>query len=217
MMKKQVVQSRKKGAKGKRLTDVPTPEPVDVVTISAIIPKVTEYCVVRGMQSAVITAQATSAQNLTYYFNLVNAQVGTGFFDQYRIPAIRFNVRPQQNAIGLTTNSTTTVTSIYVVIDYDDANSLSGIGAYQTYSNCVALAPGQSLSRTFRPHIAMAAYTASAFSAYANESNVWIDAVSNAVQHYGVKIYVPGVTAAQTQLQSWDVEVEYFIEFRKVI
>jgi hypothetical protein len=216
MTKKQVKKLRAKGSK-RTLTDTPTPEPVDVVTVSVIPPRVTEYCVVRGMQSAVITAQATSAQNLTYYFNLVNAQVGTGFFDQYRIPAVRFNVRPQQNAIGLTTNSTTTVTSIYVVIDYDDANALSGIGAYQSYSNCVALAPGQSLSRTFRPHIAMAAYTASAFSGYANESNMWIDAASNAVQHYGVKLYIPGVTAAQTQLQSWDVEVEYWIEFRKAI
>jgi len=63
----------------------------------------------------------------------------------------------------------------------------------------------------------MAAYTASAFSGYANESNVWLDAASNAIQHYGVKIFIPGVTAAQTQLQSWDVEVEYWIEFRKAI
>jgi len=46
---------------------------------------------------------------------------------------------------------------------------------------------------------------------------VWLDAASNAIQHYGVKIFIPGVTAAQTQLQSWDVEVEYWIEFRKAI
>jgi hypothetical protein len=209
--------SHVKGKKSTRLTDVPPPEPVDVVTVSTIPPRVSEQCTVRAMQTASITAQATSAQNLMYYFTLGNAAVGTGFFDQYRIPAVRFNIRPQQNAIGLTTNSTTTVTSIYVVIDYDDANALSGLTAYQSYSNCVALAPGQSLSRTFRPHIAMAAYSASAFSGYANESNVWIDAASTAVQHYGVKILVPGVTAAQTQLQSWDVEIEYFVEFRKVI
>jgi hypothetical protein len=169
------------------------------------------------MQTASITAQATSAQNLTYYFALTNAAVGSGFFDQYRIAAIRFNVRPQQNAIGLTTNSTTTVTSIYVVIDYDDANALSTLANYQSYSNCVALAPGQSLSRTFRPHIALAAYSASSFAGYANESNMWVDSGSTAVQHYGVKIFVPGVTTAQTQLQTWDVEMEYFIEFRKAI
>jgi hypothetical protein len=217
MTKKTAKRSRVKGKRAPHLTDVPPPEPCDVVTISAIPPQVTEKCVVRGMQVAIMTATPTAAQNLTYYFNLANASVTSGFFDQYRINAIRFNIRPQQNAIGLATNATTTVNSIYVVIDYDDANALSTLSQYQAYSNCVALAPGQSLSRTFRPHIAMAAYTASAFTAYANESNVWIDAVSTAVQHYGVKIFIPGATAAQTQLQSWDVEIEYFIEFRKVI
>ncbi len=188
---------------------------MDVVTISTRIPKVTEYTVVRGIQNASITA-SSSTQFPTYYFSLSNANVGSGFFDQYRIPAVRFCIRAQQNAIGLTTNANTTVTSLYCVIDYDDDTALASIAAAQSYSSCLVLPPGQSCSRTFRPHLALAAYQG-AFTGYVNESNQWIDSASNDVRHYGVKLVVPGVTAAQTQLQSWDVSIEYFIELRKAI
>lgn len=157
-----------------------------------------------------------SAQNPTYYFSLASANVGSGFFDQYRILAIRFNLRAQQNAIGLTTNSTTTVTPIYCVIDYDDASSLGSANAAMAYSNCLVLSPGQSCSRTFKPRAAMAAYNGT-FGGYASVASPWIDANSNTVQHYGVKLYIPGVTAGQTLLQSWEVEIEYFIQFKKVI
>jgi hypothetical protein len=189
---------------------------MDIVTRSVSVPRVTEYTVVRATQTAVLTVQATSTQNPTYYFTLGNALVGAGFFDQYRIPAIRFNIRAQQNAIGLTTNSTTTVTSIYCVIDYDDASGLANLPAAQTYSNLVVIPPGQSCSRTFKPRIAVGAYTGS-FGGFANMADVWIDAASTNVQHYGVKLFIPGVTAAQTQLQSWDIEIEYFIELKKAI
>lgn len=189
---------------------------MDIVTMSVRPPRVTEYTVVRSIQTGTLTVQATSSQAPTYYFSMFSAQVGTGFYDQYRIPCVRFNLRAQQNAIGLTTNSTTTVTSIYCVIDYDDANALTSAAAAASYSNCVVLPPGQSLSRTFRPHIAMAAYTGS-FGGYANMSDIWLDSNSNTVQHYGVKLWVPGVTAAQTQLQSWDIEIEYYIELKKSI
>jgi hypothetical protein len=147
---------------------------------------------------------------------MASANVGSGFFDQYRILAIRFNLRAQQNAIGLTTNSTTTVTPIYCVIDYDDASALGSVGAALAYSNCLVLSPGRSCSRTFKPNVAIAAYNG-AFSGYTVSASPWIDANSNTVQHYGVKLYIPGVAAGQTQLQSWEVEIEYFIQLKKVI
>jgi len=188
---------------------------MDVVTISTRIPKVTEYTVVRAIQNNVLTA-SSSLQAPTYYFALNSANVGTGFFDMYRIAAIRFNIRPQQNAIGLTTNSTTTVTSIYCVIDYDDDASLGSIAAAESYSNCLVLPPGQSCSRTFKPRVAVSAYTGS-FNGYTNMADPWIDAASTNVRHYGIKIVIPSITVAQTQLQSWDLSSEYFIELLKAI
>jgi hypothetical protein len=103
-----------------------------------------------------------------------------------------------------------------MVIDYDDTSALSSAGAAVVYSNCVVLNPGESVERIFKPKVAIAAYTGS-FSGYAVEDDVWIDAASSTVQHYGVKVWVDPCTAGQTLLQSWDVTVEYFIRFRKSI
>jgi hypothetical protein len=62
----------------------------------------------------------------------------------------------------------------------------------------------------------MAAYTGS-FTGYVNMGPQWIDAASNTVQHYGIKMYIPGATAAQTLLQSWNITVEAFVRMRKAI
>jgi hypothetical protein len=211
-----MVTNSRRSRKNKRYTDQPPSFKATITTISCPLPRVTEYAVVKGTQQSTITASATIDQKPTYYFSLYNAAVGAGFFDQYRYKAVRVSIRPQQNAVGLTTNSTTTVVPLYCVIDYDDDAALGSIGAAEAYSNCVVLEPGQSLSRTFKPRIAMAAYSG-AFTSYANMEPQWIDAASNGVRHYGIKIYVPAATAGQTTLQSWDIVIESFIEMRQAI
>jgi hypothetical protein len=45
-------------------------------------------------------------------------------------------------------------------------------------------------------------------------ANVWIDMASQSVNHYGIKYYIPQATAAQTQLPSWLIVAELFVEFR---
>lgn len=170
----------------------------------------------RGTQVVQYSAQATASQNPTVYFTLANFNLGTGYYDQYRFEAIRFTISPANNAIGLTTTSTTTVTPIYCVIDYDDATALGSVSAALAYTNCVTLNPGESVERVFRPRMALAAYNGS-FGGYANSEPLWIDAASSNVQHYGIKLYIPGVTAAQTQLQQWNVTIEGFFKMRKAI
>jgi hypothetical protein len=163
-----------------------------------------------------VAAQATSSNAPTYYFSLANAGVGVGFFDQYKLVAIRFTIAPQNNAIGLVTNSTTALTPIYCVLDYDDATALGSATAAQSYSSCVTINPGESCERVFKPRMAVSAYSGS-FGAFANVGDSWIDAASTGVQHYGVKLFIPGVTAAQTLLQTWDITIEFFVNFRKSI
>jgi len=170
---------------------------------------------IKGTQSAALTA-SSSSQAPTYYFALSNSNIGTGFFDQYRIHSVRFTLAPLQNAIGLTTNSTTTMVPVYCVIDYDDASALGSAGAAQGYTNCVVLEPGESLERVFVPQCALAAYSG-AFTSYATVKRQWLDAASSSVQHYGVKLWIPADTAGQTQHQSWQVIIEMFIEVRKII
>lgn len=133
-----------------------------------------------------IVATPTGSVKTNFAFTLQAANVGAGFWDQYRIAAIRFIVAPQNNAIGLLTNSTTTLVPMYVVIDYDDTSNLTDAADASSYSTCLMLHPGESCERVFKPRVAMAVYNGT-FGGYANVGDVWIDAASNTVQHYGIK------------------------------
>jgi hypothetical protein len=179
-----------------------------------MLPKVTEYTVIKG--SSTTTLQAGTAQAPTFNFTMGQFTVGTGFYDQYKFEAIRFTITPQQNAIGLFTNSTSSAVPIYCVIDYDDSTALSSVGAAAGYANCVIINPGESCERVFKPHMALAAYSGT-FASYANVVPTWIDSASSSVQHYGIKLYIPAITVGQTQVQDWNVTVEAFVALRKSI
>jgi hypothetical protein len=169
--------------------------------------------------SAGIVASGTANVNPTYTFSLSdldNTSSYTGLFDQYRIDAVRFIIRPNNNAIGLVTNSTTAIEPMYIVIDYDNNLALTSAGQARSYDNVMILAPGESCCRTFCPRLAMAAYQASSFIGFTNEKMQWIDSASPAVLHYGIKIFIPQASSGQTTLQSWIVEREYFLSFRKI-
>jgi hypothetical protein len=172
-----------------------------------------DHVMVHGTTVATLASTAVSTVNTTYIFSMGNANLSTGQFDQYRIQAIRFSIVPQNNAIGLVTNTTTTLVPLYCVIDYDDATALTTAAQAEAYNNCITLAPGESLVRTFQPRMAVGAYTGT-FSGYANMAPQWIDAVSPLVQHYGIKTFIPGAAASQTLLQTWQVIVEYAVELR---
>jgi len=174
-------------------------------------------CTVRAVANGAIATQAAGvATSNSWNFTLAAANVGSGFWDQYRIQAVRFTIRPENNAIGLVTNSTTQIQPLYCVIDYDDSTNLASIAAAESYSTCIVLSAGESCERVIQPRIAVAAYNG-AFGGFANLGNQWIDSASSTVQHYGIKTYVPGGAAGQTQLATWDVIVEYYIQFRKSI
>jgi hypothetical protein len=198
------------------LGDVPRPLIRTFTTKSCALPVQSDECTIRVSTSQVLAASASAVTAGVYYFSLSASGLSTGPFDQYRIDCIRFSVLPQNNAIGLVTNSTTSLVPLYHVIDYDDANALGSATAALAYNNCVTLSPGESLERTFRPRMALAAYSG-AFSSYANVDPVWIDVVSTGVQHYGAKIFIPQATVAQTLLQTWDVVIEYWISLRNAI
>jgi hypothetical protein len=205
-----------------KLTDNPIEvrRPSPFSTISCAPPRVSSTFTVRvtTQSSALLTVQPVSAQNPTYSFTLSDLDSPsefTGLFDQYRIECVAFRLMPMQNAVGLTTNSTTTCVTPYVVVDYDDSNALTSAAQARSFESCVIVPPGRACVRQFQPRVALAGYTG-AFTGYANVSPPWIDAASTTVQHYGIKLYIPGATAAQTQLQSWTVEREYWISFRKV-
>jgi len=171
------------------------------------------------VDATTITASASASSAPTYIFefsNIDNYGNAQAFWDMYRIDAIRFSVIPINNAVQVTTPASNTFVPLYCVIDYDNATALTSAAVAKGYDNCIEIQPGESLERTFQPHIAVGAYSGGGFGAYANLAPTWIDCVNPSVQHYGVKIFVPAATASQTLLQQWAVEVEYWVSLRAV-
>jgi len=216
------LRSRRAKKNRAKLSDVPH----DVVpktgwnTISTILPSLSPVFKVRSttVATSVLTATAGAITALSFNFTLSdvdNSSAFTSLFDQYKIDAVTLRVIPLQNSITLETNSVITTVPLYCVIDYDDSATLSTVAQARGFESCVVVPPGEECVRTFSPRIAIGAYSG-AFTSFANSPAMWIDAASPAVQHYGAKIIVPGVVAAQTVLQSWNIERTYYLSFRKV-
>jgi hypothetical protein len=212
-MKQNKQANKKKSRKSGDGGDIPVRPKRTFETVSCPFPRANDLVRIHSTASTTITASATAVVVPVYNFTYGGSNAASGNFDQYRLMAIRFSITPQNNAIGLVTNSTTVLSSLYCVIDYDDSTALTTSAQAQGYNNCILLSPGESLMRTFKPHMALAAY-AGAFTNYANFEPQWIDSVSTGVQHYGVKVLVTQGMAGQTLLQSWDVIVEYCWELK---
>jgi hypothetical protein len=217
-MKNKPTKTRKNQSRAKSapLTDVPPRAIHTYTTASCPTPRVTDACVVRALGHTTVAAQAVSGVAQSLNFTLASSSLTAGQWDQYKLLAVRVTISPDQNAVGLFTNSANSYTPLYTVVDYDDATNLTSVGQAEAYNNCIVLGAGESCSRLFRPRMALAAYSG-AFTGFANTGDLWLDAASTTVQHYGVKIYIPGATAAQVQLPSWQISTEYFFAFRKSI
>lgn len=199
--------------------DIPKMRRFDQVTISAKLPRISPgYTVRQALPPITVSASGTTntASNIAASLaNLDNATAFSNLFDQYRIDCMRITIRPQNNAIGLVTNSTTTLADFYSVIDYDNGTALTSAAAARQYDNCLILPPAESAERIFIPRMALAAYSGT-FTSYANVEPQWIDMTSTSVIHYGLKYFIPAVTSGQTQLQTWEINVEYYVSFRSL-
>jgi len=163
--------------------------------------------------------QSSSFLNASFSFAFTNiAQSGqlAAVFDQYRIDEVQLIFRPMFLAVNMSGSTTFYVPQLYIVVDYDDAN-VSGYtaGTYQAYNNC-NVSMYETVSVTFRPHIAVSAYSGSSFSQYQNLSPSWIDTSSPSVQHYGVKAGVDAGGTGQAQFQSWSITTRVRLSLKNV-
>jgi hypothetical protein len=105
--------------------------------------------------------------------------------DQYRVDELEVWIYP-------TPSSSDTQNSLegglfYTAVDYDDANVPTSIGQLVDYENNVTTSTACGHYRRFKPHVAIAAFSGT-FTSYANVEDEWIDAASNNVQFYGLKM-----------------------------
>jgi len=136
-------------------------------------------------------------------------------FGQYRIVAARVVIIPQDNASGFVTNNIIPSVDFYSVIDYDVSTSLTVASTAHIYESFKIQGPGESAMRVFQSPLALV--NSEAFIAYAGFQPTWIDCASPVALHYGMKFRIPKLNATQRQLQSFELDFQYFFQFRSVI
>jgi len=161
-----------------------------------------------------ITQTASAETDATFYFSLSSAGNGADYaavFDQYRIVGCQITFSPRLANGSFPSGAISP--RLYTVIDYDDASAatLSNLVQYQTL---ITVPPGCGVVRACVPHIAMAAYSGSAFTSFANMRDQWVDVASNTVQHYGFKVAIEAGAAGQTVLQSYTCDAFIYCQFR---
>lgn len=136
-----------------------------------------------------------------------------GVFDQYKIEEVEVWCEAQSQG-GSATPISQIGGKLYSVIDYDDAANLANVASALNYSNCIVTSFNQGHYRKWKPHIAMAAYSGSTFTSYANFKPQWIDIASASVQHYGCKFITDLSTS--TSNVSWDIRVRIRVACRNI-
>jgi len=130
-------------------------------------------------------------------------------FDQYRIIQISVTFAPTLNMVTSSSGGVQ-VGNFYTVIDFDNA-ATANVAALRQYENCMTTPAYAPQTRTFTPHVALAAY-GGAFTSYANEGPKWIDSASTAVQHYGVKTALTSCAVTSTII--YEVTARLVIQLR---
>lgn len=159
-------------------------------------------------QIGTVTNNNIAEADYAFSFALNNLSNGPSFeaiFDTYKIIGIKVKIIPTS---GLATGGP----PLYVVIDYDDASTLT-IASMQQYDTLSIVPGGAYHERSLVPRMALAAF-GGAFTSYAQQQDQWLDCASPGVLHYGVKCAIP--QAATSNLSQWTILAEFIIQFRNV-
>jgi len=169
-------------------------------------------------QGNVITSSSSSGQGYSKQWNVttdfINFAQYASVFDQYRIAKIEVWASP--SGPGCSDTYTNTVAArIYSAVDYDDANTVSLSATLLQYPGCRVGDLSEGHYHSFKPHVATGVYNGSVFTAFANQSDMWIDCASSNAQHFGFKLIVdPTVSNSDILI---NVFTRMTLEFRNPI
>lgn len=143
----------------------------------------------------------------------------SALFDQYRITAIKVDILPRFNVYDIqgATSTFTHVPFLLVAVDLDDAATPTDYRDVISKESCRVIDPYKPYSFTFRPKIALSAYGNAGFGQYATgEASQWINAASDDVEYYGIKMCMMPYSASNndTNPPAWDLLYTYYIECR---
>jgi len=171
-----------------------------------------------------VIATPTTALQVVLAFSIADLPQFASYsalFDQYRFDRIRLRFLFRGTAGVTNQNSSspnTLLPLMYVVIDFDDANTLADKNAAREYDNCQIVRSGESLELDFVPSFAPATYAGGAFTGYGvvPSPSMWLDIASSGILQYGVKAIIDPLTTASTENIIWDVEAQYVVSFMNI-
>jgi len=139
----------------------------------------------------------------------------TQLFDQYRINKVVCRFIPKYTVSNLNTGAATNVTRFFSCIDTNDNSIPSNLNEIRQYQTCKITNATKSHTRTVACKPIIGAFTyAGSFVAPMTIPKGWINCASATVEHFGLKYGIDqGVTGT---LQSWGVEIKYYLSFRTV-
>lgn len=199
--------------------DIPREPKRTYKTSSVRVPRVTQTYTFRQIVDKTTIEQSTTGFGFSFNFTFGDLDGVTSLgslFDQYRLDAVTLHIVPDQNALQVPTQSSTSFNPLYVVIDYDDSTNPTSAAYCRQYNNCIELMPGESLSRTIAPVVELATVISGTATNSTQVRPQWQDCAITTLSHRGIKIWCPAATASQTLLQTWTVYAEYFVSMRNV-
>lgn len=114
-------------------------------------------------------------------------------FDTYTIRRYKVDFVPYGNQVYNTAAavnglpSTSGVSPLYTVVDFDDSNTFASVNAACEYATVKYAMTGKQHTRYVTPKVPVQLYESSITSGYSSKTNQWIDVATDDVPHLGLK------------------------------
>jgi hypothetical protein len=146
----------------------------------------------------------------------------TALFDQFRIDKVVVRLIFSNNT-STTASATTECPTLQICTDNDDASTPTSSNELLQRPECKihqfgsTSKYGNQFLITCKPVISLAAYRASAFSAYATaKPGQWVNCAYPTTEHYGLKFWFDSPSATNVDIGYMQIYCDYYLSFKGV-
>jgi hypothetical protein len=165
---------------------------------------------------AVQTPTTVNTGQITFQAGLVDGFADlASVFDMYRVDLVRLTFRPRFKTAQVVALTSVIMPSLYTVIDYVDSSSALTLATARQYESLKVTEFDSDHVRCLTPASqGVSLDGSSALTQISSDKFRWFKCTSQSAELLGVKWLIEAGATGQTALQSWKVQVEYFLSFR---
>lgn len=174
-----------------------------------------QYFVRTAYRQNFISASTAGSSVASINFQLANIPNVTDFtnlYDQYMIKAVQVKFIPRVSEVSAGASA---MGNLWIILDYDDSVVPGSLNQMLQYQNVKRSQNNKIHTRYLKPAIANEVFATGIATAYNAKKNVWLDATNDAVEHYGIKIWVDQLPAGSATIQ-YDVVTKFYLAFKNV-